>query len=103
MTVERIERPLIRRGDERKIGAMKKVILAALALIALGIPLLGLADAATGAKTPAGKKRHSHARHHARKSTGSTRRSQAARRGHRSHSGARARAHKAAPTDRTPS
>jgi Ni/Co efflux regulator RcnB len=93
---------LIQGADGRKLGVMKKVILAVFALLALGIPLLGLADAATEAKTRAGRKRHSQARHHTRKSTVGAKRSQGARQGHRSRARVRAHSRKAAPTDRTP-
>jgi Ni/Co efflux regulator RcnB len=78
---------------------MKKVIMAVVALLALGLPLLGLANAATEAKSPAGKRRHSQARHHARRSTSGAKRSQA---GRQSHHRARARAHKSAPVDKAP-
>jgi hypothetical protein len=81
--------------------AMKKAIFAVLALVALGLPLLALADTAAPSKTVAGKKRHSTARHHARKSTVGPKRSQAGKHG-RHHARTRAHARKSAPADRTP-
>ena len=90
------------------MAAMKKAIFALLALVALGLPLLALADTAdpsttaSGKRTASGKKRHSTARHHARKSTAGPKRSQAGKHGRRRHARTRAHAHKSAPTEQAP-